>query len=106
MNETGTIPNVAEHDADLAQAVASALSKALGQPTHVLSLRRRRCEFATLFPAEQITADLPNGKQVSLFMKQLGEELHRCRYHAITAFVPAPLMVASRCFSSSSPIGA
>jgi aminoglycoside phosphotransferase (APT) family kinase protein len=77
MSDAGTIPGageVAELDSEATKATVRALERAHGPAVQILSLRRTPCEFATLFPAEKITAELSDGTRASLFVKLMGDE--------------------------------
>jgi thiamine kinase-like enzyme len=65
---------IGRDDAAACRTVEGLLSAARGRPTAVSSLRRRPSPFATLAPADLLTALLADGSTVSLFVKRCGSE--------------------------------
>jgi hypothetical protein len=57
-----------------AREAASLLSAALRRPVRVVAARGEPCAFATVFPAERLRLTLDDGRELSLFVKHLGDE--------------------------------
>lgn len=54
--------------------VEACLTRALGEPVRVRCMKRAPSPYATLFPAEIVSLELADGRQMSLFVKHLGAE--------------------------------
>jgi tRNA A-37 threonylcarbamoyl transferase component Bud32 len=75
MTDPTTQPAIVElDDEDLVVEVAELLTQTQGRPIRVHALTREPSPFATLFPAEILSASLEGGIQLRLFLKHLGPE--------------------------------
>jgi thiamine kinase-like enzyme len=72
MTQTHPSPHAAS-DEEL-RLLGETLSRASGETIRVVSVTRKASEFATLFPAEVLTATLHDGRHMRLFVKHLGDE--------------------------------
>jgi len=59
---------------DRVHVAARLLSAAAGRPVRVVAARPEPCAFATVFPAERLRLTLHDGREISLFVKHLGDE--------------------------------
>src|SRR5919198_4157632 len=68
------MPTTAASERSFRRAVEHLLSRARGQPVTVATLLREPSPFATVFPAEVLSATLSDGQATRLFVKHLGPE--------------------------------
>lgn len=74
MGGTARFQSVVLDEAALQGTVEALLTRCLGYSVKIGRLAREPSPFATLFPAEVLSIDFEDGKNMSLFMKHLGEE--------------------------------
>src|SRR5919198_6189613 len=68
------MPMIAASELSLRRTVERVLSRTRARPVAVTVLQREPSPFATVFPAEVLSATLGDGEELKLFVKHLGPE--------------------------------